>query len=502
MFEGLLGRKFSSKCKSSTKPTMARIEMVRKRRKAMQNFLTNDIGDLLRRGLDTNAYSKAEGLCAELNQISCYDFIDQFCGCILDHLSAMQKERECPKECREAVSSLIFAAARMADVPELRELRNILTERYGNSLESFVNKEFAEKLKSKSSSKDMKLQLLRDIAQESSIEWDSKALEQKLFNPPASDQDQKKKISPKKEDVARKEDEVDPSSNGKGDDVDDGYRLNISRRSAVPGKDNQGFLSHETPSFAPREDNGGHQKFSSLERRVPEKEMDDRRPFPKRVALPPYTRPKPEKNPTGSEALPGGSGGEEVDNKPERTPTGTNGPEQGEVAEKLNAQVSEGEAKPKPRSVRRRQLNPPPGDDQGNESVKTNPRRTRLEDPRRGLQILNAGDHDQKDEKELDRLLIHYSTKKPSQEPPPPPPSHQTAAENSESTGNRSPDHKHRPSRVRSLPIEPTTPTEETRKGHVRATSFQPDMMKFSHVHPKLPDYDEVAARLAALRGK
>lgn len=49
--------------------------------------------------------------------------------------------RECPKECREAVSSLIFAAARMADVPELRELRNILTERYGNSLESFVNKE-------------------------------------------------------------------------------------------------------------------------------------------------------------------------------------------------------------------------------------------------------------------------------------------------------------------------------------------------------------------------
>lgn len=501
MFEGLLGRKFSSKCKSSIKSTMARIEMVRKRRKATQNFLTNDIGHILRRGLDTNAYSKAEGLCAELNQISCYDFIDQFCGCILDHLSAMQKERECPKECREAVSSLIFAAARMADVPELRELRNILTERYGNSLESFVNKEFAEKLKSKSSSKDMKLQLLRDIAQESSIEWDSKALEQKLFNPPASDQDQKKKISPKTEDVARKEDEVDPSSNGKGDDVDDGYRLNISRRSAVPGKDNQGFLSHETPSFAPREDNGGHQKFSSLERRVPEKEMDDRRPYPRRVALPPYTRPKPEKNPTGSEALPGGSGGEEVDNKPERTPTGTNSPGQGEVAEKLNAQVIEGEAKPKPRSVRRRQLNPPPGHDQGDESVKTNPRRTRLEDPRRGLQILNAGDHDQKDEKELDRLLIHYSTKKPSQEPPPPP-SHQTAAENSESTGNRSPDHKHRPSRVRSLPIEPTTPTEETRKGHVRATSFQPDMMKFSHVHPKLPDYDEVAARLAALRGK
>jgi len=49
--------------------------------------------------------------------------------------------RECPEECREAVASLIFAAARFADVPELRELRSVFTERYGNFLECHVNKE-------------------------------------------------------------------------------------------------------------------------------------------------------------------------------------------------------------------------------------------------------------------------------------------------------------------------------------------------------------------------
>lgn len=37
--------------------------------------------------------NQAEGLCAELNKILCYDFIDRFCGCILDNLSAMHKER-------------------------------------------------------------------------------------------------------------------------------------------------------------------------------------------------------------------------------------------------------------------------------------------------------------------------------------------------------------------------------------------------------------------------
>lgn len=33
----------------------------------------------------------------------------------------------------------MFAAARLADLPELRQLRTMLNERYGNSLESCVN---------------------------------------------------------------------------------------------------------------------------------------------------------------------------------------------------------------------------------------------------------------------------------------------------------------------------------------------------------------------------
>lgn len=39
------------------------------------------------------------------------------------------------------MSSLMFAAARFSDLPELRDLRQIFQERYGNSLELFVNQE-------------------------------------------------------------------------------------------------------------------------------------------------------------------------------------------------------------------------------------------------------------------------------------------------------------------------------------------------------------------------
>ncbi|KAF8400778.1 hypothetical protein HHK36_014080 [Tetracentron sinense] len=192
MLDGLLGRRFSSKCKSLIKITKTRIDAIRRKRNAMQKFLKKDIADLLANDLDTNAVllclvvQQAQGLIIELNHSSCYDFVEQFCGCISKHLSIMQKQRECPEECREAVPSLISAAARFADLPELRDLRHILTEKYGNSLESFANQEFVEKLASKPPTTDKKLQLLRNIAQEFSIKWDSKAFEQKIYNPPAS----------------------------------------------------------------------------------------------------------------------------------------------------------------------------------------------------------------------------------------------------------------------------------------------------------------------------
>lgn len=47
----------------------------------------------------------------------------------------------CPDECREAISSLVYAAARVSEVPELRDLRSLFADRYGSSLEQFVNPE-------------------------------------------------------------------------------------------------------------------------------------------------------------------------------------------------------------------------------------------------------------------------------------------------------------------------------------------------------------------------
>uniref|UniRef100_A0A7N0VFI1 Regulator of Vps4 activity in the MVB pathway protein n=1 Tax=Kalanchoe fedtschenkoi TaxID=63787 RepID=A0A7N0VFI1_KALFE len=99
----------------------------------------------------------------------------------------MECHRECPDECREAVPSLMYAAARFADLPELRELRNLFSTKYGTSLDSCVSGEFVEMLELRPPTKEMKLQLLQEIAQEASVDWDLKALEQRLYTPPPQD---------------------------------------------------------------------------------------------------------------------------------------------------------------------------------------------------------------------------------------------------------------------------------------------------------------------------
>ncbi|PWA87541.1 hypothetical protein CTI12_AA127150 [Artemisia annua] len=164
--------------------TKKRIELIKRKRNAMEKFLRNDVADLLRNNLDSNAYSRVEQLYADRNLSSCYDFVDQSCLLVLTHLSPMSKQRECPDECKEAISTLMFAAARFADLPELRELRTIFVERYGNSIEPYVNPEFVNNLKADPPTKAIKLQMMQEIAAQYGIMWNSKSLETKLYTPP------------------------------------------------------------------------------------------------------------------------------------------------------------------------------------------------------------------------------------------------------------------------------------------------------------------------------
>ncbi|XVE54284.1 hypothetical protein DITRI_Ditri03aG0068500 [Diplodiscus trichospermus] len=194
MLDGILGRGFASKCKSLIKVIKSRIDVTRRKKIATLKFLKKDIADLLANGLDFNAYGRvvnqAEGYVAELILSSCYDFVEKCCDFASKHVSVMQNLSNCPEECREAVSSLMFAAARFSDLPELRDLRQIFHERYGNSLELYVNKQLVEISASDPSIMEKKVKVMHDIASEFSIKWDSEAFKRRMSKPTVIPQDQ------------------------------------------------------------------------------------------------------------------------------------------------------------------------------------------------------------------------------------------------------------------------------------------------------------------------
>lgn len=143
--------------------------------------------------------------------------------------------------------------------------------------------------------------------------------------------------------------------------------------------------------------------------------------------------------------------------------------------------------------------------------------RSKRDDSKIGLQVLFDEEHSQDDEEEriIDRMLIHYSKKTSTYEPgksrrkSTSRHAHQNVIDVSGSSFNGSrdghgeePDIIPLPGRSVSLPHEQTGPLEAT-KVITRAASFQPERSNPArHVHPNLPDYDDLAARIAALRGR
>ncbi|KAJ7003124.1 hypothetical protein NC653_008381 [Populus alba x Populus x berolinensis] len=536
--------------KTSVKITKTRLEAVKKKKNSVIKHLKNDMADLIRTDHAYKAFCRAEGLLAEQNMIIYYNFIEQLCDCISSNLSLMNKQKECPEECKEAVQSLIYAAARFSEFPELRDLRSEFINRYGPPLEALVNKEFVDMLKPKSITEEMKLQLMHDIAQEFSIEWNSKSLEQKLFEPPPPKQDQHGHEHNDEYEPKKSKDDAFTKSDSLNDD-DDGYKWVKNKDDACTKRDSHdlGNKVHDKRehTFQERDDeriftyrgrkNVSDEKYKlqsssldevfSVSRRdstdqdsllassssvgsVSEDEVDSKKPLPYRFIPPPYRRTTIEK-----------------ESKIEETPQ----PIDKIAAEEANhPDDSIKETKPKPRSVRRRPLKPQPGHEsfgsierpslkpppgrervgsiESDESARTKSSAMKQEEPRRGSRILKTDD-DERDEEEkvMDGLLMRYGKKDSPHEPSKsspcikPPPS-SLASDDAAKT-----------SRLRSVISELTLPTGRTSSRREpgaptgattrlgRAVSAEPDRMT-GRVSPNLPDYDELAARIAALKGR
>lgn len=142
--------------------------------------LRKDVAQLLQNGQEESARLRVEHIFREENILEAYILIEGFCEVITERLLTIEKQKACPGDLKEAIASLVFAAPRCADLPELQEIRSLFASKYGKEfttsaielhLDCGVNRQIIEKLSTRVPNIEVKLRLMQKIATEHDIEW-------------------------------------------------------------------------------------------------------------------------------------------------------------------------------------------------------------------------------------------------------------------------------------------------------------------------------------------
>lgn len=166
------GWRKASKCKKLIKQVQCRLKLLKNKKSVITKQLKEDIVQLLQNGYHQTAFNRVEQIVREETRMAAYEILDNFCEFILLNLSYIRKHKDCPNDVNEAVSSLLFASARCGDLPELQLIRKLFGERYGHSFETsavelnpgnLVNLQIKQKLSTNCVSDDDKQRMINEI---------------------------------------------------------------------------------------------------------------------------------------------------------------------------------------------------------------------------------------------------------------------------------------------------------------------------------------------------
>ncbi|GER43858.1 regulator of Vps4 activity in the MVB pathway protein [Striga asiatica] len=186
---GLLG----TKCKTCLTLAISRIKLLQNKRDVQLKLMRKEIAEFLQAGQEAIARIRVEHVIREQNTWEAYEILELFCEFVLARVPILESQRECPTELREAVASIIFSAPRCSDLPDLLIVKNLFASKYGKEFiaaaselrpDTSVNRTIIEKLSVSAPPVHLKLKVLKEIALECNINWDSSATEAEFSKKP------------------------------------------------------------------------------------------------------------------------------------------------------------------------------------------------------------------------------------------------------------------------------------------------------------------------------
>ncbi|KAL3644646.1 hypothetical protein CASFOL_009826 [Castilleja foliolosa] len=178
--DALLGRSFKTgKFKATVALALSRLAVLKNQRQARCSVARSDVVEFLKINNHERALMRVEQVIKEQNMLDMFDLLEGYCSLLLERVNLIGQEKHCPEELHEAVSSLIYAATRCGEFPELQEIRSILTVRFGREFVARavelrnncgVNPKVIQKLSARMPSYEQKMKKLKEIASDNNID--------------------------------------------------------------------------------------------------------------------------------------------------------------------------------------------------------------------------------------------------------------------------------------------------------------------------------------------
>ncbi|KAK4357590.1 hypothetical protein RND71_023200 [Anisodus tanguticus] len=171
--DALLGRNFKpAKFKATANLAISRVAVLKSQEPAPGTALDRSVR------CGENSEFRVEQVIKEQNMLDVFDMIEGYCNLAIERVNLIQQEKVCPDELKEAISSLIYAATRCGEFPELQELRAIFTSRFGKEFAARavelrnncgVDPKLIHKLSTRMPSLEQRTKVLKEIAAENKI---------------------------------------------------------------------------------------------------------------------------------------------------------------------------------------------------------------------------------------------------------------------------------------------------------------------------------------------
>ncbi|KAK3222573.1 hypothetical protein Dsin_009598 [Dipteronia sinensis] len=177
--DALLRRNFKTqKFKPLLSVAISRLAVLKNQRQVKFSQSHSDVVQLLQQGLHERALLRVEHVIKEQNMLDAFVMMESYCNLLIERIHLIEQDKVCPEELKEAISSLLYAASRCGEFPELQEIRALFTSRYGKEFvgraielrnNCGVSLKMIQKLSTRQPELENRMKVLKEIASENSI---------------------------------------------------------------------------------------------------------------------------------------------------------------------------------------------------------------------------------------------------------------------------------------------------------------------------------------------